>query len=374
MTKNYLCIGVMSAVLLQYSVVVQATEIKDTRIEVLERQLGERDKVMLELLDRIEALEQRFGVKRVIKDASSPRQAPAKEEISGTPGAVVVDARTAERALERSLSREGALLLPAGTLELEQGLSFSRLEQFTNSFVVAGGDTLAAQTERNANRLSVDMGARLGLPWDTQLEIGVPFRVAEIETTTNVGFAPAASSSTRGSGFGDLRVGLAKTLVRENLWRPDVVGRITWDTDTGQSSDNGVSLGGGFNEVRGSLTAIKRQDPVVFIGGLSYLHSFEKEHFLPGPVYAMNLGAAYALSPETSLRLGVSGGWQGEVEHFGSKVEGSSRTFGTFLIGGSTLLAPGVLLNASLGIGLTDDADDFSLTFSLPIRFQTPVF
>jgi hypothetical protein len=37
---------------------------------------------------------------------------------------------------------------------------------------------------------------------------------------------------------------------------------------------------------------------------------------------------------------------------------------------GSTLLARGTLLNLSVGIGLTKDADDFSITLSLPIRFS----
>lgn len=88
----------------------------------------------------------------------------------------------------------------------------------------------------------------------------------------------------------------------------------------------------------------------------------------------MNLGAAYALSPETSLRFALRGAWQSEIEQFGTRVDGSSRTLGTFVIGGSTLLARGVLLNTSLGIGLTEDAEDLSLTFSLPIRLQKPLF
>ena len=375
MSWKYFRVGLISVVLMQYA---EAAWAQDARVEVLERQLHERDKVMLELLDRIEALEKRVGVQRAPRQPAEDQQTDATGDTSRTPGqapgAIVVDARTAERALERSLSREGALLLPSGTLELEPGFFFARQEDSTSSFVTSGGGVVASETESNANRFSMDVAARLGLPWGSQLEIGVPYRAAQVETVTNVGFAPTNSSSRWGGGFGDLRIGLAKTLLRENLWRPDLVGRIAWNTDTGRSSDNGVSLGGGFHEIQGSLTAIKRQDPVVFIGGLSYQHSFEKGDLQPGSVYAMNLGAAYALSPETSLRFSLSSAYQDETEYFGNQVEGSSRISGTFVIGGSTLLAPGVLLNTSLGIGLTDDADDVSLTFSVPIRFQTPLF
>jgi len=43
-------------------------------------------------------------------------------------------------------------------------------------------------------------------------------------------------------------------------------------------------------------------------------------------------------------------------------------------LGGSTLLAKGTLLSLSSGMGLTDDADDFSISFSLTKRFNTPLF
>jgi hypothetical protein len=43
-------------------------------------------------------------------------------------------------------------------------------------------------------------------------------------------------------------------------------------------------------------------------------------------------------------------------------------------VGGSTLLAPGTLLNLSAGIGLTDDADDLSIMLSLPVRLSDPLF
>jgi hypothetical protein len=347
---------------------------QDSRVEILERQLRERDKVMLELIHRIEVLEKRFGVQRTAQDTNGVKEREAPRDTKQAPGKVIVDERTAERALERSLSRLGALLLPAGILEVEPGVTLARQEDATSSFVSSGSGILAAETERNIDRLSTNLSMRLGLPWDSQLEIGLPYRWSQVETVTNVAFSPTDASSQSGDGIGDLRIGLAKTLMREGLWRPDLVGRVTWNTDTGQVSDDGVSLGGGFHEIQGSLTAIKRQEPVVFIGGLSYQHSFEEGQVKPGPLYSMSLGGALALSPETSLRLFFSGAYQGETELSGNSVDGSDRTIGSFVVGGSTLLAPGVLLNSSLAIGLTDDADDLALTFSLPIRFNTPVF
>jgi hypothetical protein len=349
------------------------------REQELERNLQERDRVITELLERVEALERRVGVRRPATDTAKAPAVPGAERKLGevserAPGAVVVEEGAAERALERSLTRAGALLLPTGVLEIEPSLTYARREDAAPSFITSSGVLFAAETQRNVNSLTTDLALRLGLPWDSQLEMGLPYRWRQVESVTSVGFAPTDSSSRSGTGLGDVRVGLAKTLLREGLWRPDLVGRIVWDTDTGERDDNGVSLGSGFHELRGSLTAIKRQDPLVFVGGLSYQHAFESNQVRPGSTLSANFGSFIALSPETSLSLQLSAAYQQETELFGSKIDGSDQTIGALVVGGSTLLARGTLLNLAVGVGLTNDADDFSITLSLPIRFDEPLY
>ncbi|MDZ7751985.1 MAG: TonB-dependent receptor [Gammaproteobacteria bacterium] len=344
---------------------------QDTRVQELEHKLRERDKVILELLERMEALERRVGVRHAAADPP-PRDPAAPERPAAgpadAPGTVVVEESAAERALERSLTREGALLLPEAALEIEPGFTYARREDTTPHLLASGGGLVAGETQRNADSLTADVALRLGLPWDAQLELGLPYRWRAVESTTRVGFAPTAAPERSGAGLGDLRLGLAKTLLREGLWRPDLVGRLTWDSDSGERSDDGVSLGGGFHELRGSLSAIKRQDPVAFVGGLSYEHVLKDDRIRPGATTSASFGGFVALSPETSLRLQLSVAYQDEAKVAGNEVAGSDRTLGTFVVGGSTLLAPGTLLNLSAGIGLTDDADDFSISLSLPVR------
>lgn len=377
--EKFLRLSLVLFVLILFTAAAQA---QDMNAQALERKLQERDKVITELLERVESLERRIGVHRETKDsANAPAQdaAPTIERdlaqsAGHAPGVVVVKEGAAERALERSLTRAGALLLPSGVLEVEPGFTYARQEDAAPSFVTSGGQVFAGETERNADNLTANLALRMGLPWDSQLEIGLPYRWRKIESVTNVGFAPIGTSSQSGAGYGDVRVGLAKTLLHEDLWRPDLIGRFTWDTNTGETYDNGVSLGGGYHELQGSLTAIKRQDPVIFVGGLSYEHAFEKDQIQPGRTVAANFGSYIALSPETSLRLFLSTAFQNETELYGNKISGSGRTVGSFVVGGSTLLAPGTLLNLSFGIGLTDDADDLSISLSLPTRFGKPLF
>lgn len=357
-----------------------AVPAQDAQIEALERQLKERDKVILELLERVDALERRVGTPprprepaRTAAEGEKPRHRPGREPATA-PGAVVVEEDAAERALERSLAREGALLLPPGVLELEPAFTYVRREDSAPVLRAAAGGLTAGTMERNADGLTAGLSLRLGLPWESQLELGQDYRWRQVDRVTRVGFAPQAASSREGSGAGDLRIGLAKSLAREGLWRPDLVGRLTWDTASGEQSDDGVPLGGGFHQLRASLSAIKRQDPVAFVGGLAYEHAFEEDRVRPGATLSASVGGFVALSPETSLRLQLSAAHQDETELSGRAVDGSDRTLGTFTVGGSTLLAPGTLLNLSAGIGLTDDADDFSISLSLPIRLDGRLF
>ena len=372
MRKIFFWISFVSALTL----LTTATQTEAASVGELERKLQERDRVILELLERVEALERRVGVQQPTSSTTdlSPADKNIVKDSDQAPGKVVVEEGAEERALERSLTREGALLLTPGLLEVETRVSYIRQEDSAPVFVPSGDDVFVGETELNTDNWIADLQLRLGLPWESQMEIGVPYRWRRVEPVRTVNFTPVDSSSDSGSGLGDLRIGFAKTLAREELWGPDLVGRITWDTDTGKDSDNGIPLGGGYNELRGSMTAIKRQDPVAFVGELSYEHTFEDNDIQPGSILSSLLGGNIALSPETALSLFFVAAYQDETEINGKKVDGSDRTIGTFQLGGSTLLAKGTLLSLSGGMGLTDDADDFSISFSLTKQFNTPFF
>lgn len=344
---------------------------QDVRMQELENKLQLRDKAIIELLERVETLEQRVGVQRPVKEVRNSSEQDVKtvtEITSGqtAPGAVVVEEGVAERALERSLTQVGALLLHSGVLEIEPSFAYTRNENFASGFANENAVIVASDRELNINVLTANVALRLGLPWDSQLEIGLPYRWIEVEAATNIDFLPTDSTKRSNAELGDVSIGFAKTLLRQGLSQPDLVGRITWDTDTGDADV--------FDELRVSLTAIKRQDPVTFIGGLSYQYAFENHQIKPGPSVSANFGSLVALSPETSMRFFISTTYQDETKLSGVKVDGSDRVIATFVIGGSTLIAPGTLLNISAEIGLTDAADDFAIRLSLPIRIGSRLF
>jgi hypothetical protein len=291
------------------------------------------------------------------------------------PGEFEVVEEEIDRALERTLVQTGVLLLPFGQAEIEPFFSYSREEGDVPVLFADAGRIGTGNQEVRRNEFVTGLTLRVGLPFDSQVELDLPYRYVEQSVVTPVGFGQRENEDGSGHGLGDLRVGMAKTLLRENVgWWPDLVARVSWDTDTGQTTDNDVVLGGGFNELRGSLSAIKRQDPLAFVGSVSYEKSFENDNVEPGDELGFSIGAFLAASPGTSLRLALGQSFIDNSKVDGEGINGSDRVVAMATFGASVILGPGVLLDVAADIGLTDDAPDYGARASLPIRFNLPVY
>jgi len=306
--------------------------------------------------------------------SASQGGAPASNT-QGAPGEFEVAEEDIDRALERTLVQTGALLLPFGQAEVEPYFSYTRREDGVPALFLDNGVPGLANQQVRRNEFVTGQTLRVGLPFDSQVELDLPYRYVDQSVVTPVGFGRRDSEDGSGQGFGDLRIGLAKTLVRENGgWWPDLVARVSWDTDTGETTDNDVALAGGFHELRGSLSAIKRQDPLAFVGGVSYEKTFENNDVEPGDELGFSIGTVLAASPGTSLRLALGQTFSDTTKFDGEGINGSDRVVGTATFGASVVLGRGVLLDVAADIGLTDDAPDYAARASLPIRFNLPVY
>jgi hypothetical protein len=362
----------------------QAGPVSHPEIKELVKKIEERDTIISDLRRRVEKLEGQVAGTKVqtspnqqpatasTKPAAQPA-VPAAETRSATPtkqasqaaapGEFTVDEQAAERALERTLVRTGALLLPVGVAEFQPGFAYSRRERDGTALPVIpgppGGGFALLQKIREDNFIG-DVFLRFGLPFDSQFEFGVPYRHINQELVTNV-------VSNDASGFGDIRVGLAKTLLHEGGWRPNLIGRVTWDTDTGEDE-----VSGGFHELDGSLTATVSQDPLVFIGSFSYGTTFEKKGIDPGDQLGFSVGALLAASPETSLRVVMNQSFSSEGEFAGKEISGSNQVGATMNFGASTIIGRGQFLDLTAGMGLTDDSPDYTVGLTYSSRFDVP--
>ncbi|MBV8094103.1 MAG: hypothetical protein JO110_12950, partial [Acetobacteraceae bacterium] len=207
------------------------------------------------------------------------------------PGQFEVSEEAAERALERTLVATGALLVPYGSVDVEPAFGYTRREGFQQ---------VLFDTARN--EFSPALAVRVGLPWEMQFELGMPYYVVEQQVRNAFVTPPQQISDHWGNGFGDLTVGLAKTILHEKGWIPDLIGRINYNIPTGVAADNDVRLPSHQNKLTFSLTATKRQDPLVFVGSAAYTKGFVENGITPGDQLSFVTGAYLATSPETSLR------------------------------------------------------------------------
>lgn len=336
-----------------------------------------------ELLQRVKELEQQ----RASRSPTGHESRAAKAPIASTgsertpsasavgapkaagPGAIAVDELAAERALERTLTAEGALLLGPKQFDVEPNFNYVRRESDQSILIVADGAIGIRRAVTRRNEFDLGLRIRAGLPFSSQLELDLPYRWVDQSLVFPVGLAGVNETSNQGGSVGDIKVGFATTLLRERGWRPDLVGRVTWDTDTGDQMDGVVPMGGGYNELRFGLTALKRQDPLAFTTSLSYTTTFEKDDIKPGDQWGLLLGVSLAASPETSLSLALVQSFSGEVEINGRRIAGSDQVSSVLALGASSILGRRTLLSVSLGIGLTEDAPDYSVNLSLPMRF-----
>jgi hypothetical protein len=82
--------------------------------------------------------------------------------------------------------------------------------------------------------------------------------------------------------------------------------------------------------------------------------------------------SGYPASPNTSLSLVLNQSFIDEFKVDGQSVDGSDQVQSVLTFGASAILGRNVLLDGAVGVGLTDDSPDYSVSISLPIRFSTP--
>lgn len=367
-------------------------------VDELQKRLDARDATIRDLLRRVETLERevrsgaapaasaearRQGRPPVTPAAAVPpvaaprpaqqaqqQQQPGVETGGGGPGQFQVSEESAQRALERALVQTGALLLPPGVAEFVPGIGYTRRETENPGQIalLTNGQLFATQELTRQNQVEASALFRLGLPWTSQLEVSFPFDYKSVTTDNQVGGAALSAQTSDAVGIADPAITWIKQLAHEGEYRPSLFGSVGWDTNYGQRH-RGIALGTGFNEVKGSLLAVKRQDPLVFTAGLGYIHSFEYAGLQPGDQYATSLGMFFAVSPETSLRISPQLTFGDETRVNGARVAGSNQVAGVMTFGILSILAPGLNMDLSTDIGVTRDAPKYAIRASFPIRF-----
>jgi hypothetical protein len=296
---------------------------------------------------------------------ATPAAAPAPDDASAPDPEL--------EALNRVLVEAGGLLLPVWGAEVSPTIEYTH--RGANGLLITDVDGVRQVLAQDVRRDSFEaaLTGRLGLPWDLQAEVRVPYIVDK----EKVSMAGVDREEHDGKGVGDVEVALTHQLLRENGVAPDLLAEVRYRAPTGEDSfsadDDEIAVGSGFHGISGSLTAVKSYDPMVFFGSASYTANLEdnKSGFKidPGDSFGFALGTVLAAGPGASLRLGITQTFTGEAEVEGEDIAGSDEVVGTFNVGAAVALPWRTLLDFAVGIGITEDAPDLTLKLALPYRF-----
>lgn len=343
-------------------------------VRQLQQELAKRDAIIIDLLNRVRALEKNNGSGR--SKAFGPGAADREPgpvvnvpESQAKEGDREIDPLQAERALERSLVQEGVRLLNPAQVQLTPGFMFSRYEGDFPTVLMTPGQNVVGEHDRTFDVFDSRADLRIGLPSRLQLELGLPYRRVHEQIRTRVDGVIQASENRSGAGLGDITLGLARSFTAGDSGRPRLIGRLSWLSGSGAEQDGMVSLGGGMEGAAAQLSAYWRRDPVVFLLSGSYTHYFKAGATQPGDSMNASLGLALAVSPETALTFSLE---QARVSAFardGVELPGTDRLSSSLRLSASTILGRRLLLLVNAGVGLTQDAPDYGFGISLSSRF-----
>src|SRR5215469_12759928 len=247
----------------------------------LQEALRERDAIIRNLLERVQELEWRVNggfTTRPVDYASGRSAADTLNRAVTSPAYSVVsnagydaEEKEASEALDRALLVRGGILVPNGTLEIDNTTSYfsSSSDHLTvNGFallpILVVGDITSERLRKDV--VMPTFQTRLGLPWKMQSDMIIPYGYELIRTVDSNNKQNSQSTF----GLGDIQFGVSRQLTFEKVRVPDLLANVRFKTTTGVDAFNlqssQTALGTGFYSASGILTAAKTSDPVVFFG------------------------------------------------------------------------------------------------------------
>lgn len=346
--------------------------------------IEQQNQIINRLKQTIQQLEKRMSrLESARFEAASIQetQTPGKENL---PDISEQEHREQERlvrtAFQQTLIDRSGLLLPAGMMDLAPSLKYSHssadnivIDGFTIFPVLVVGDIVSERIKRNQATAAVT--ARIGLPWDSQLDIHIPYGYSEVRKFS----ADNNDTTTSTHGLGDITIGLSHQLLYGSGGSPDILGSLRWKTTSGRgpfdtSVSNPIATGSGYDSVNLGFTGVKVVDPLVYFGGINYSWNQSTNevagHFNPGNSVGFSLGIAIALNLTGSLSFVYDQQFTERSELDDEPIPGSYLTTGVFSIGGSFAISDTKTADVSLGIGVTEDSPDAQIGVSMPIRFR----
>lgn len=318
-----------------------------------------------------------------------PRSATARERESDSRVGLEKEGERYTQAERDVLERQGGVLLPPGQLVIEPGFEYTTLS--SDKLQVSGFSLIPAliigrfelshiKRDIYTPYVSVRFGAASWL----EAAVDIPYFIRNDRYTFTEGTDPDTNGQIDrqedidGNGIGDIQFGLNGHFLREDGWIPDTLLRVIATAPTGNDPfevdpTQEVAVGSGSWSVSPGFTVVKTVDPAVVFASGSYSFNFARDvddigRYDPGDSWEYNLGLALALNERMALSLSLQDRIFEKSSINGEDILRTDANSGTFFVGLSYAVSQTLSSNISLGIGITEDAPDFSLEVRLPYR------
>lgn len=355
---------------------------------------------------RTQQPQQTAQAQRPTQPVGEQREAAARDEKTRSAEAVAAVSREVQ-----------GILTPEGTLTIEPSIKYT--QSSTNRVYLEGFGPLILPAfflgiidirEVDRTTLVGAVSARYGINNRLQISGRVPFVYRDDNTRSqpiSVDLIDDGVFNADGSGIGDIEVGLdyqfndgadgwpfitgglrVKAPTGTNPYEVETVGRSLEDPDNpGSCSIPGTPLnecfqrfpkelptGTGTWSVQPSVTFLYPTDPAVFYGTLDYSFNLEEDFrdvgtIDPGDSFGLSGGMGFGINDRSSFSVGFSYTHGFETKQNGSGLNGSDYDIGRMLFGYSFRWSEDTTVNLTVGIGATEDAQDFDLQLSVPTSF-----
>lgn len=261
--------------------------------------------------------------------------------------------------------------------------------------------------QTKSHTLTYDTIARYGLSDRLSMDFDLPvmYRNTNFISGGAGGSASSLSDATLSTTApGDISMGLYYQFLRESGASPDVVGSIRVRAPTGRSpfgiklvsadpNNNNLNIadqlptGNGVWAVTAGLSLLKTYDPVVLFVNASYTYNIKRSvsdissvqgQVTPadvklGDTIGFGGGLALALNERTSMSMAfnaaISSSTQVTTAGVTQTVIGSRANVATMTFGFNHVITKGLSVSTAIGLGLTPDAPNYTVTLRFPYTF-----
>ncbi len=261
--------------------------------------------------------------------------------------------------------------------------------------------------ETQADVMTTDLTARLGVTDRLQLDVNVPYLVRRAYYKSGGAGGNASGlveATTWNAGLGDVNAGFSYRMSAETLKLPDIVASVRIKAPTGRdpfgielvdvAGSQGnlkvpqqLSFGTGLWATSAGFSVLKSLDPMVVFGSVTYFHNFRKSFGdiseapgdQPGRVdigdaFQYGAGVAFALNERSSLSTSftqrfVRSTWLRSKGGDWQKIIGSMANVALINFGATFGLTDKIALLGNVSVGMTSDAPNMVVSLMLPIRF-----